>query len=623
VYKGKGSPNNMDSYRGIAVGASISKLFATVITMRMNKWAEKEGFRAAGQAGFRPKRGTPDNVFVLQHTLERARMQGKHIHAAFIDFRKAYDSVNRHLLWAAIKGMGVHGAMLGTLQRMHSNITMRVRLDGELGQPFPAEMGVKQGDPLSPLLFGLFIDRCEQFLATHCPEVGTHITHDLLARVLLYADDLVLLAYNGSGLQRLLEALHIFCRANHLTVNTAKSVYVTFGGGRPYPVRYDGAQLPMQNAFTYLGIPFSNTTPNPLASMQHGHLSKANAMMHALLQRCREMGIHNVRIRYNLFLSIVAPVLSYGCEVWGAYALANIGSQANAWGTGSALHGESVHKAFLRDTLQLPQSATLVMMMSEVGAKPMAHAWAKQMVGWWNRMVSRRDGDLVKESLRESVRLAEGGNGRPARPQLCWAAALRAFLRVLGKGPCSLAPISPSTLKDLHNCWQQHAWADWQGVVGNNTPLREATVSTGFKRATYRVWFCGEVPERGVGWVRCVHLRKQIRALAAFRLGTHDLGVNAMRFGPRKKQRNQRLCQCCTMGFVDDERHVFECPAFAELRAQYPLLPSPPPYQGTPDPDTTMRQCMAVDGEQRWLALSDYLVKHFAMRRRLLDDDDA
>jgi hypothetical protein len=69
---------------------------------------------------------------------------------------------------------------------------------------------------------------------------------------------------------------------------------------------------------------------------------------------------------------------------------------------------------------------------------------------------------------------------------------------------------------------------------------------------------------------RCVHLRKQIRALATFRLGAHDLDVNAMRFGPHKQQRRQRVCQLCTMTCVDDECHVFECPAqaFALLRAQ-------------------------------------------------------
>jgi hypothetical protein len=113
----------------------------------------------------------------------------------------------------------------------------------------------------------------------------------------------------------------------------------------------------VQNEFQYLGIPFSYATPNPIASLKHGHHSKANAVMHAVLHRCREMCIHDVRIRCKLFRSVVAPVLAYGCEVWGAYALASIGTQACAWGAGGALLGESVHKAFLRGTQQVRQSA--------------------------------------------------------------------------------------------------------------------------------------------------------------------------------------------------------------------------------------------------------------------------
>jgi hypothetical protein len=130
----------------------------------------------------------------------------------------------------------------------------------------------------------------------------------------------------------------------------------------------------------------------------------------------------------------------------------------------------------------------------------------------------------------------------------------------------------------------------------------------------------GALPERGAGWTRCLHLRKQIRALlvATFRLVAHDQGVNAMHFGPRKQQHSQRVCQLCTKNCIDYERHVFECPAqaFAELRAQYPLLPSLPSYHSTPDPDTTTQQCMELEKEQQWPELADYQIKHFALLQR-------
>jgi hypothetical protein len=72
-------------------------------------------------------------------------------------------------------------------------------------------------------------------------------------------------------------------------------------------------------------------------------------------------------------------------------------------------------------------------------------------------------------------------------------------------------------------------------------------------------------------------------------------------------------------------RDVFDWPAqaFAELRAQYTLLLSLPSYHSTPDPDTAMRQSMELKYEQQWLDLADYLIKQFALQRRLLADSDA
>jgi hypothetical protein len=71
VPKPKGDSDNMDDHRGIAVGVSLSKLYSLVLLRRMDEWAEKNGFRARGQAGFRYGKGTSDNAFVLNHIIEK------------------------------------------------------------------------------------------------------------------------------------------------------------------------------------------------------------------------------------------------------------------------------------------------------------------------------------------------------------------------------------------------------------------------------------------------------------------------------------------------------------------------------------------------------------------------
>ena len=102
---------------------------------------------------------------------------------------------------------------------MYNNVNIRVRVGGKLGDVFSSLLGVKQGDALSPLLFGLFIDRFEKYIDEEYPNLGVQLK-DQLIRVLLYADDLVLLAESPIDLQLMLNALSKFSTLNSLTVNT-------------------------------------------------------------------------------------------------------------------------------------------------------------------------------------------------------------------------------------------------------------------------------------------------------------------------------------------------------------------------------------------------------------------
>jgi sorting nexin-29 len=206
VPKSKGDKGNKDDYRGIVVGKSLAKLYSMIMLQRLDRWAEHGGLRAKGQAGFRHGRGTPDNAFILNHIVEKYRVNRKPVYAVFIDFRKAYDCVDRDLLWKSLSSLGLHGHFLESLRQMYADVRIRVRANGQLGEDFSSDTGVKQGDALSPLLFGLFIDRIEGFINGLDTEVGVWLK-DMLLRVLLYADDVVLLAESLQGLQQLLHTV--------------------------------------------------------------------------------------------------------------------------------------------------------------------------------------------------------------------------------------------------------------------------------------------------------------------------------------------------------------------------------------------------------------------------------
>ena len=137
VPKPKGRPDVKGDHRGIAVGPVLGKLYSILWTARFDTWAEKQGLRASGQAGFRAKRGTPDNQFVLRHAIDKASLPGgKPLYCAFIDFSKAYDRVDRALLLRVLEGCGVHGTAREAMASMFEVARMQVRAGGRLGQPF-------------------------------------------------------------------------------------------------------------------------------------------------------------------------------------------------------------------------------------------------------------------------------------------------------------------------------------------------------------------------------------------------------------------------------------------------------------------------------------------------------
>ena len=183
----KGDAANLDNYRAIAVGSVLGKLYAVILDTRLSVCAEKNGWRAEGQAGFRAGKSTVDHVFVLRHLIESTQKSRKVLYCCFVDFRKAFDRVRRDYLIQRLAELGVHGRMLQAIIQMYWSVPLVPKLHGTVGDAIPSTCGVKQGDPLSPLLFGLFIDEFESWLRQRLPNVGVQMGRKLV-QMLLYAD---------------------------------------------------------------------------------------------------------------------------------------------------------------------------------------------------------------------------------------------------------------------------------------------------------------------------------------------------------------------------------------------------------------------------------------------------
>ncbi|XP_071123934.1 uncharacterized protein [Mytilus edulis] len=118
--------------------------------------------------------------------------------------RKAFDSVPRNLLWFKLRKFGISGKFLSALQSLYENVRCTVRVNDRHTPWFNVDCGVKQGCLLSPTLFAAYInDLTERINNLDC---GVRIDDTMLS-ILLYADDIALIAPDEESLQKMLDTV--------------------------------------------------------------------------------------------------------------------------------------------------------------------------------------------------------------------------------------------------------------------------------------------------------------------------------------------------------------------------------------------------------------------------------
>ena len=107
--------------------------------------------------------GTVDNIYVLNYLVNRnlSQKKGKLI-ALFVDFKAAFDSVNRSILWKAMKEREVDEELLDRIKEIFTETRTRVRIREEKGEEFSTGRGLRQRCPLSPLLFSILLADLEE-----------------------------------------------------------------------------------------------------------------------------------------------------------------------------------------------------------------------------------------------------------------------------------------------------------------------------------------------------------------------------------------------------------------------------------------------------------------------------
>jgi hypothetical protein len=146
--------------------------------------------------------------------------------------------------------------------RLYEFVLGRLHTTHGMSDFIRSTIGVKQGFPLSPTLFGIYIDELETFLHEHIQDNDGYILHQVLISILLFADDVVLLSSSPEGLQRQLDALSLFCDLRQLMVNLGKTKVMIFNGLKKtsnFHFLFRGEEIEITSTYTYLGVQFSGS----------------------------------------------------------------------------------------------------------------------------------------------------------------------------------------------------------------------------------------------------------------------------------------------------------------------------------------------------------------------------
>ena len=115
----------------ISLSLSVYKLYCQILNHRLTAWSEVNNVLCDEQNGFRPGRYTIDHAGNLTNVLENRHKKKLSTFAAFIDVSKAYDRINRELLWHKLSQMGISGRFLASLQSLYKNVKCNVRVNGQ------------------------------------------------------------------------------------------------------------------------------------------------------------------------------------------------------------------------------------------------------------------------------------------------------------------------------------------------------------------------------------------------------------------------------------------------------------------------------------------------------------
>jgi hypothetical protein len=531
-------PRDPLSYRGIALSSAMYKLYCSILNSRLSSWAEDNNKLHDEQNGFRRKRSTLDHISSLSSIVETRIKHKLSTFTAFIDFKKAYDFINRDMLWMRLQESGISGKMHRAISSLYSFVSSSVRVNSLNTDWFEVRTGLRQGCILSPLLFNLYINDLITYLKSF--NVGIDIEGEKIC-ILLYADDIVLLAENSNDLQCLLNALNDWCSVNDMTINCEKSKVVHFRHvaiTRCNTIFTCGNDIfEIVDRYKYLGLILTEHLDFNITAK---HVAQsAGRALGLVIAKCKSIGGVPYAVYTKLYDSIVWPVINYGAAVWGDRSFSCV---------------NAVHNKALRFFLGVGKYTPNAALAGEMAWQPPVVRQWKSIFTFWARLSNTNSSRLNK-------RIALWAHGKANNNCKTW------YFRVKSKlFECRLSHfydisnyVSKHAIVDSAICFLMDKYVcDWKQLINRSVG------SSGRGRNKLRTYCTFKKDYSVENYCTMIMPPLHRSAFCKFRCGVAPIRLETGRYENLSEQ--NRTCPFCVNNVESESHVILQCSLYDDYR---------------------------------------------------------